>query len=70
MTENYVRNLTQIYNTLLLVNTRGEDTIIMAECLKALQQVIENGAKDVGLTLQQGPAEEEEEESQAEIVED
>lgn len=69
MTENYVRNLTQIYNTLLLVNTRGEDTIIMAECLKALQQVIENGAKDVGLTLQQGPAEEEEE-SQAEIVED
>ena len=55
MSENYVKNLTQIYNTLLLISTRGEDTLIMAECLKALQGIIEAGAKENGLTVQQGP---------------
>lgn len=34
--------LTQIYNTLCLVHTRGEDSIIMADCLKALQQYLKN----------------------------
>ena len=57
MKENQVKNLTQIYNTLLLVSTRGEDTVIMAECLKALQRVIEEGAKEAGLSVQEGPAE-------------
>ena len=32
--------LTRIYNTLLLVNTKGEDTMIMGECLKTLQNFI------------------------------
>ena len=32
--------LTRIYNTLLLVNTRGEDTMIMGECLKTLQNFV------------------------------
>ena len=27
--------LTQIYNTLTLVHTNGEDTIIMGDCLKS-----------------------------------
>ena len=57
MKENQVKNLTQIYNTLLLVSTRGEDTVIMAECLKALQRVIEEGATEAGLSVQEGPAE-------------
>ena len=29
-----------LYNTLLLVNTRGEDTMIMGECLKTLQNFV------------------------------
>lgn len=57
MKEQQVKSLTQIYNTLLLVSTRGEDTVIMAECLKALQRVIEEGAKEAGLSIQEGPAE-------------
>lgn len=29
-----------IYNTLLGVSTRGEDTIIMSDCIKSLRSVI------------------------------
>lgn len=32
--------LARIYNTLLQVGTKGEDTLIMADCLRALEQVI------------------------------
>lgn len=32
--------LSRIYNTLLLVNTKGEDTMIMADCLKSLSNFI------------------------------
>ena len=32
--------LSRIYNTLLLINTKGEDTLIMADCLKALQSFL------------------------------
>ena len=32
--------LTQIYNTLCLVNTSGEDTIVMGDCLKAFKQFL------------------------------
>lgn len=68
MSEKQVTNLTQLYNTLLLISTRGEDTMIMAECLKALQGIIEEGAKEAGLTVQQGaPANTE---SEAEVVEE
>lgn len=55
MSENQVKKLTQIYNTLLMVSTRGEDTILMGECLKAIQQLAEEGAKEAGLTLSRGP---------------
>ena len=57
MSPKHVQDLTKIYNTLLLISTRGEETMIMAECLKALQQVVEEGAKEAGLTLQRGAAE-------------
>ena len=69
MSEKQVTNLTQLYNTLLLISTRGEDTMIMAECIKALQQIIQEGAKEAGLTVQtQG--ETAPEASDAEVVED
>ena len=35
-----VEQLTRIYNTMLTINTKGEDTLIMADCLRALEQVI------------------------------
>ena len=59
MSQNHVQDLTRLYNTLLLVSTKGEDTMIMAECLKALQKVIEEGAAEAGLTLQRGVADQE-----------
>lgn len=34
--------LSQIYNTLTLVSTRGEDTIIMGDCLKTFQQFLKS----------------------------
>ena len=33
--------LTRIYNTLMLISTKGEDTLIMADCLRAIQQLTE-----------------------------
>lgn len=33
--------LSQIFNTLTLVHTKGEDTIIMGECLKTFQQFLQ-----------------------------
>lgn len=32
--------LTQIYNTLTLVFTRGEDSILMGDCLKAFKEFL------------------------------
>lgn len=40
MNYNDLELLTRIYNTLLLVNTKGEDTILMGECLKTLQNFV------------------------------
>ena len=35
-----VEKLTKLHNTLLLVETKGENTKIMAECLRFLEQTI------------------------------
>jgi hypothetical protein len=40
ITKEQLEQLTRIYNTLLNVGTRGEDTLIMADCLRALEQVV------------------------------
>ena len=40
MNQNDLEFLTRIYNTLLLVNTKGEDTMVMGECLRALQNFV------------------------------
>ena len=42
-----LEGLSRIYNTFLLVNTKGEDTIIMADCLKALKEFIINEKKEI-----------------------
>lgn len=38
--------LTRIYNTLLTIETKGENTLIMADCVRALQETIQ-GAEQV-----------------------
>ena len=35
-----VDNLTKLYNTLLLIETKGESTKIMAQCLQFMEQMI------------------------------
>lgn len=40
MTKMQQEQLARIYNTLLLISTKGEDTLIMAECLRAMQDMI------------------------------
>ena len=40
MTYEKLERLSRIYNTLVLVNTKGEDTLTMADCLKALRNFI------------------------------
>lgn len=47
MTYEKLETLSRIYNTLLLVNTKGEDTIIMGDCLKALQAFVLNEKKEL-----------------------
>ena len=34
-----LEQLTRIYNTMLNIGTKGEDTLVMADCLRALEQV-------------------------------
>lgn len=38
--------LSRIYNTMLEIRTKGEDTLIMADCLRALEQVIDEVVKN------------------------
>ena len=40
MEKNIIEQLVKIYNTLLLVSTKGEDTIIMGQCLGAFHQIL------------------------------
>ena len=39
MTQEQLAQLERIYNTLKLVSTKGEDTLIMADCLRAIQNL-------------------------------
>ena len=39
MTKQQLELLSRIYNTLCLIPTKGEDTILMASCLQALNEL-------------------------------
>lgn len=58
MNYNDLELLTRVYNTLLLVNTKGEDTMIMGECLRALQDFILTKKQEI--TVKQDNKKEEE----------
>ena len=40
ITREQLEQLTRIYNTMLEIRTKGEDTLVMADCLRALEQVV------------------------------
>lgn len=42
-----VDNLAKLHNTLLMIETKGESTKIMAECLRFLEQMIVEEKKQV-----------------------
>ena len=48
ITQEQLIQLSRIYNTLLTVETKGENTLIMADCVRALQQLAQE--------IQQNPA--------------
>lgn len=52
MTQEYLTKLAQIYNTLLTVGTKGQDTIIMGQCLSAFQQLIMLASSDVNAPIE------------------
>ena len=58
MSKEQLTVLSQIYNTMLLVETKGENTMIMAECIKALQMVIGQAAKEMGIAAEPEKVEE------------
>ena len=62
ITKEQLEQLARIYNTLLNISTRGEDTFIMADCLRALEQVIKQ--------IDNAAVESESETFKPEIVED
>lgn len=45
MEQEKLNYLISIYNNLLLINTKGESTLVMAECLRALQGFINEEQK-------------------------
>ena len=40
MTKYQLEQLVRIYNTLTTISTKGEDTIIMADCLTAMRPLL------------------------------
>jgi hypothetical protein len=51
MTYEKLETLSRIYNTLLLINTKGEDTLVMADCLNAMRTFITNGQKELEVAM-------------------
>jgi len=42
ITREQLEQLARIYNTMLNIGTKGEDTLVMADCLRALEQVVKD----------------------------
>ena len=51
MTYEKLETLSRIYNTLLLINTKGEDTIVMADCLNAMRSFITNEQRELEIAM-------------------
>lgn len=42
-----LETLSRLYNTLLLINTKGEDTILMSDCLRGLYNFITKEKEEI-----------------------
>lgn len=51
MTYEKLETLSRIYNTLLLINTKGEDTLVMADCLNAMRTFVTNEQKELEVAM-------------------
>ena len=51
MTYEKLETLSRIYNTLLLINTKGEDTLVMADCLNAMRAFIQNEQRELEVAM-------------------
>lgn len=51
MTYEKLEMLSRLYNTLLLISTKGEDTIIMADCLNALKSFVINEQREIEVAM-------------------
>ena len=51
MTYEKLEALSRIYNTLLLINTKGEDTLVMADCLNAMRAFVQNEQKELEVAM-------------------
>lgn len=40
ITREQLEQLARIYNTMMNISTKGEDTFVMADCLRAMEKVI------------------------------
>ena len=58
MTYEKLEILSRIYNTLLLINTKGEDTIVMADCLNAMRSFIVNEQRELEVLTAEAAREE------------
>ena len=50
MIKEQIQNLIQVYNTLLNINTKGEDTVLMGMCLQEFKKTlleIQKGIQEV-----------------------
>lgn len=47
MTQNQFIQLNKIYNTLALIQTSGENTIVMGTCLSAMQELITEASAEM-----------------------
>ena len=41
ITAKQIEQLSRIYNTMLTIETKGENTLVMSDCLRALYQLIQ-----------------------------
>lgn len=48
MTKEVYELIHRIYNTMILISTKGEDTVLMAYCLQALNELKQQKPIDLG----------------------
>lgn len=45
--QEYINQLVRVYNTLFNINTKGEDTLLLADCLRAFQAILGQMSQEV-----------------------